>query len=58
MLIGKDSLLLFDGLNPMLKVGVNKAEVQSKEARDGESNPPAIENWLREFNPDWAIFAR
>ena len=58
MLIGKDSLLLFDGLNPILNVGVNEAEVQSKEAWDGESNLPAIENWLREFNADWAIFAR
>jgi hypothetical protein len=58
MLIGKNSLLLFDGVNPMLKVGVDEAKVQSEEAWDGESHPPAIENWLRKFNSYRAIFAR
>jgi len=52
MLVGKNSLLLLDGFNPMLKVGVYQAEVQSDEAGDGEFHPTAIENWLRKFNSD------
>ena len=57
MLIGKDSLLILDGFNPMLNIGVNEAEVQSDEAGDGESHLSTIENWLRKFNADRAIFA-
>lgn len=58
MLVGKNSLLLLDGFNPMLKVGVNEAKVQSDVAGDEESHLPAIDNWLRKFNTNCAIFAR